>query len=91
MKGPWSSSPAQPRSIDKGEELEQLLSRLGFPDLTGLNVESLLGAAEGNLDRLLSRFRILFKEERIVHPLSGSSVLPFDKCIGFASRRTAHL
>ena len=50
--------------IQKGEKLEQLLSRLGFPDVTGLDVGSLFGAAEGNLDWLLSRLRTLAREER---------------------------
>jgi nucleoid DNA-binding protein len=65
VKGPGPPAPLSPDVINKGEELEQLLSRLGFPDVTGLDVESLLGAAEGNLDWLLSRLRALVREERI--------------------------
>jgi nucleoid DNA-binding protein len=64
VRGPGPPPPLSPRVIKKGEELEQLLSRLGFPDVTGLDVESLLGAADGNLDWLLSRLRTLVKEER---------------------------
>jgi nucleoid DNA-binding protein len=65
VKGPGPPAPLSPDVINKGEELEQLLSRLGFPDVTGLDVESLLGAAEGNLDWLLSRLRALVREERM--------------------------
>jgi hypothetical protein len=65
VKGLGPPAPLSPDVINKGEELEQLLSRLGFPDVTGLDVESLLGAAEGNLDWLLSRLRALVREERI--------------------------
>jgi len=65
VKGPGPPAPLSPDVINKGEELEQLLSRLGFPDVTGLDVESLLGAADGNLDWLLSRLRTLVGEERI--------------------------
>ena len=50
--------------IKKGEELEQLLALLGFPDVTGLDLGSLLSAADGDLDRLLSRLRKLVSEER---------------------------
>ena len=62
--------------INKGEELEQLLAGLGFPDVTGLNVKSLLVASvdpnkswadadlPGYLDRLLARLRQLVREER---------------------------
>jgi hypothetical protein len=32
--------------------------------VTGPNLESLLSAADGNLDRLLSRLRTLVREER---------------------------
>jgi nucleoid DNA-binding protein len=56
--------PPSPELVCKGEELEQLLSRLGFPDVTRLDVGSLLGAADGNLDWLLSRLRMLVREER---------------------------
>ena len=50
--------------IRKGEELDQFLTRLGFPDLAGPDIESLLSAADGNLDWLLSRLRTLFKQEQ---------------------------
>jgi hypothetical protein len=50
--------------INKGEELEQLLAGLGFPDAAKLDLESLLGAAEGNLNGLLSRLRLLVREEQ---------------------------
>src|SRR5450432_2781690 len=49
-KGPFPPPPPSPELRCKGEELERLLARLGFPDVTGLDLESLLGAAEGNLD-----------------------------------------
>ena len=64
VKGPGPPAPLSPEVIKKGEELEQLLSRLGVPNVSGLDVESLLGAADGNLDWLLSRLRRLAGEER---------------------------
>jgi nucleoid DNA-binding protein len=56
--------PPSPEMTNKGEELEQLLAGLGFPDVTGLDLGSLIGAADGNLDWLLSRLRTLLREER---------------------------
>ena len=35
VKGPGPPAPLSPEMINKGEELEQLLARLGFPDVTG--------------------------------------------------------
>ena len=64
VKGDGPPPPLRPEVINKGEELEQLLAGLGFPDVTGLNLGSLLVAAEGNLDWLLSRLRTLVREER---------------------------
>ena len=62
-KGPFPPPPPSPEMIKKGEELEQLLSTLGFPDMAGLDLGRLLGAAEGNLDWLLSRMRRLVREQ----------------------------
>ena len=50
--------------IQKSEELEQLLASLGFPDVNGVDLDALFGAAEGNLDWLLSRLRALVWDER---------------------------
>ena len=68
--GPFSPPPLSPEMNQKGDELEQLLSRLGFPDLAGLDLVPLLGAADGNLDRLLARLRILIHEERMFSEFS---------------------
>jgi nucleoid DNA-binding protein len=65
VKGPGPPPPLSPELIKKGEELEQLLTRLGFPDVIGVNVKSLLGAADENLDWLLSRLRTLVREDRV--------------------------
>jgi nucleoid DNA-binding protein len=67
VRGPEPPLPPPPPSsemIQKGEELEQLLSRLGFPDVAGWDLRPLLVAAQGNLDWLLSRLRLLVQEER---------------------------
>jgi hypothetical protein len=64
VKGPGPPPPLSPEIINRGEELEQLLAGLGFPDVSGLDLGSLLYAADGNLDRLLSRLRTLVREER---------------------------
>jgi nucleoid DNA-binding protein len=76
VKGPGPPPPLRPEMINKGEELEQLLVGLGFPDVTELNVKSLLVASvdpnkpwadsdlPGYLDRLLARLRALVREER---------------------------
>jgi len=67
-KGPFPPPPPSPELLrkgeEKGEELDQLLSSLGFPDANSLELRSLLGAAEGNLDWLLSRLRMLLQEQR---------------------------
>jgi nucleoid DNA-binding protein len=62
-KGPFPPPPPRPELLRKGEELGELLSSLGFPDLTGLDLRSLLDAADGNLDWLLSRLRTLLREQ----------------------------
>lgn len=57
--------PPSPEQLSKFDELEQLLSSLGF-DSASLMVpqfEMLLAAAEGKLDWLLSRLRMLVREE----------------------------
>ena len=64
VKGPFPPPPLTPGMINKGEELEQLLAGLGFPDVARLDLGELLGAAEGNLNWLLSRLRLLVREER---------------------------
>ena len=64
VKGPFPPPPLTPGMINKGEELEQLLAGLGFPDVARLDVGELLGAAEGNLNWLLSRLRLLVREEQ---------------------------
>ena len=64
VKGPFPPPPLTPGMINKGEELEQLLAGLGFPDVARPDLESLLGAAEGNLNWLLSRLRLLVREEQ---------------------------
>jgi nucleoid DNA-binding protein len=64
IKGPFAPPPPSPEMIKKDQELEQLLSQLGLPDVNDLNVKPLLGAAEGNLDWMLSRLRNLVQEER---------------------------
>lgn len=63
-RGPVPPPPPGPELVCQGEQLEQLLAQLGFPELAGPNLESLLSAADANLDRLLSRLRILVREER---------------------------
>ena len=63
VRGPFPPPPPSPELLRKGEELGELLSSLGFPDLTGLDLRPLLGAAEGNLDWLLSRLRTLLREQ----------------------------
>jgi len=63
-RGPFPPPPLSPEIINKGDELENLLARLGFPDVS-LDLAPLLGAADGNLDRLLARLRMLVGEERI--------------------------
>jgi hypothetical protein len=50
--------------IQQAEELDQLLSRLGFPDVTAPDLRSLLEAANENLDWLLARLRMLVQEQR---------------------------
>ena len=62
-KGPFPPPPPSPELIKKVEELDQLLSTLGFPDVTGLELGRLLRAAEENLDWLLSRMRTLVREQ----------------------------
>ena len=47
-----------------------MLARLGFPDVTRLDLRLLLGVADGNLDRLLARLRMLVREERIFSDFS---------------------
>ena len=64
VKGPFPPPPLTPEMINKGDELEQLLAGLGFPDVARLDVGELLGAAEGNLNWLLSRLRLLVREEQ---------------------------
>jgi nucleoid DNA-binding protein len=61
---PFHPPPLSPETIQKGDELEQLLGQLGFLDVTGLDVGSLFAAADGNLDWLLSRLRTLVREGR---------------------------
>ena len=75
VKGPFPPPPLSSGMANKGEELEQLLAGLGFPDVTGLDVTSLLVASvdpnkswadadlPGYLDRLLARLRQLVREE----------------------------
>jgi len=75
-KGPFPPPPPSPELRCKGEELERLLARLGFPDVTGLDLKSLLAASvdhnkfcadadlPGYLDRLLARLRELIREGR---------------------------
>ena len=75
MKAPFPPPPPSPEMIKKGEEVEQLLSRLGFPDVTAQDVKSLLAASvdpnkscaaadlPGYMDRLRARLRQLVKEE----------------------------
>jgi nucleoid DNA-binding protein len=74
-RGPFPPPPLRPEIINKGDELEQLLARLGFPDVA-FDLGPLLGAADGNLDWLLSRLRTLVGEERIFRNFSdlGDSV-----------------
>jgi nucleoid DNA-binding protein len=60
--GPFPPPPLSPELLGQGEELEQLLSRLGFPDETKWDLRSLLGAADENLDWLLARLRMLVKD-----------------------------
>jgi nucleoid DNA-binding protein len=74
-KGPFPPPPPNPETIDKVEELNQLLSTLGFPDATSPELRSLLAASvdpnkscadadlPGYLDRLLARLRQLVREE----------------------------
>jgi hypothetical protein len=62
-KGPFPPPPPSPEMIKKIEELDQLLSGFGFPDATGLELDRLLRAAEGNLDWLLSRMRTLVRDQ----------------------------
>jgi hypothetical protein len=64
VKGPFPPPPLSPEMINQGEEPDQLLSRLGFPDVTGPDLRSLLGAADQNLDWLLARLRMLVQEQR---------------------------
>src|ERR1017187_3803253 len=64
VKGPFPPPPLIPEMINKGEELEKLLTGLGFPDVAMLGLESLVGAAEANLNWLLSRLQLLGREER---------------------------
>ena len=64
VKGHGPPPPLRAEMFSKGEDLEQLLSQLGFPDVTRLDLGPLLSAADGNLSWLLSRLRTLFKEER---------------------------
>lgn len=63
VRGLGPPSPPSPELVGQGEELEQLLARLGFPDVA-FDLGPLLGAADGNLDRLLARLRMLVGEER---------------------------
>src|ERR1035438_4411779 len=42
VKGPFPPPPLPPGMINKGEELEQLLAGLGFPDVARLGLEALL-------------------------------------------------
>jgi nucleoid DNA-binding protein len=56
--------PLSPTVLQKGEALEQLLVTLGFPDATEMDLRDLMAAADGNLDWLLSRLRLLIQEER---------------------------
>ena len=56
--------PPSPARIEKGEEFDQLLAQLGFPDFTLPDVKSLLAAADADLDRLLARLRLLAREGR---------------------------
>jgi nucleoid DNA-binding protein len=77
LKGPFPPPPLSSGMVKKVEELEQLLAGLGFPDVTGLDVKSLLVASvdpnkswadadlPGYLDRLLARLRELVREEHI--------------------------
>jgi nucleoid DNA-binding protein len=62
VTGPAPPPPPSPEMIKKAEGLDQLLSRLGCPDVTGLNLKPLLGAADENLDRLLARLRLLVQD-----------------------------
>jgi len=64
VEGPGHPPPPGPELACQGEQLEQLLSQLGFADLTGLDLGSLISAAAGNLNWLLSRLRALVKDER---------------------------
>ena len=71
-KGPFPPPPPSPARIEKGEELDQLLTQLGFPNITLPELRSLSAAAENDLDRLLARLRVL---EREGQKLSGFQVL----------------
>jgi nucleoid DNA-binding protein len=62
-KGAFPPPPSSKR-LEKGEELDQLLAQLGFPDFTLPDVKSLLAAADADLDRLLARLRLLAREGR---------------------------
>jgi len=62
--GPFPPPSLSAEMNQKGDELEQLLSRLGFPDLDVPDLQSLLDNADGNLDWLLARLRTLIQEER---------------------------
>jgi nucleoid DNA-binding protein len=81
--GPFPPPPPRPELLGQGEELEQLLSRLGFPDVTGLNLGPLLGAADENLDWLLARLRF---KKNASSSTSPASATPSPSCIGFADK-----
>jgi hypothetical protein len=64
-KRPFPPPPLSAEKIKKGEELEQLLARLGLSrGISAPGLTSLFAAADDNLDRLLARLQELIREER---------------------------
>jgi nucleoid DNA-binding protein len=61
-RGPFAPPPLTQERIKEGEELEQLLERLGFSKYSGPELTSLFEAADDDLARLLARLRQLLRE-----------------------------
>jgi nucleoid DNA-binding protein len=86
-RGPFPESP-QPdpaplssETIQKGEELQELLEKLGIRNSSLAHVRFLVEAAEGNLDRLLARLRnwpAAAETRQLLHPLRPRPAIDLD-------------
>ena len=90
VKGPGPPPPLSPEVINKGEELEQLLSRLGFPDVTGCGRGIAARRRRRESGLVAVPLADLGQGRTAYSPTTWTSVPPSNSCIGSASRRRNH-